>query len=443
MSIKTISEQTDKDYLKQNVGIDVGRDDLKVCLSVLTRKFEMETHVQQVYTNDKKGWVTLSAWLGKQLKPGEEPLHCTMEATGVYYENLAHYLHGQNYKVHVVLANHSKSYGRSLGIKSKTDKIDARTLSKMGLERTLREWTPPGTVLIKLKQMIRERERFVNIRTVLKNSLHSCEYRAFPHASTADRTNGAISFIKGQIRLINGEIASVMQTDEEIKRKLPYLLSIPGVGVLTAATVISETRGFAGTVNCRQIAGYCGLDVQIAESGTWKGQSRISKKGNSHLRHALYMSALSKIRFDASTKEHYEKLKGRTCPMKALTAECRKLICLMYTLWKKEEMYCPDYKNGGNDVAETVKNDKSSSVNPEPEDISPVSVEELKNEDGDLAGTVKKCPVRRTSSSEKTASEDKNEDSDAVKTVLKDSAPYPKSGSKKCVKHIKNKNDVK
>jgi hypothetical protein len=262
-----------------------------------------------------------------------------------------------------------------------------------------------------------------------------------------------------------------MQNDEAIKRKLPYLLSIPGVGILTAATVIAETRGFADTVNCRQIAGYCGLDVQISESGTWKGQSRISKKGNSHLRHALYMPALSKIRYVPSTKERYEKLKGRTCPMKAIVAECRKMICLMYTLWKKEEMYSPDYKNDKNksagndtdssvnpgptvppvsveerknevnDVAETVKNDKNSSVNPDPT-VPPVNVEEQKNECGDVAGTVMEGSARRMESSEKTAPKDKNGNSDVAGTVEKDSAPCLKSGNKTCVKHIKNKYDA-
>jgi transposase len=320
-----------------------------------------------------------------------------MEATGVYYEGLAHHLHAQKFTVHVVLANQSKSYGKSLGLKSKTDKIDARTLSQMGLERTLREWTPPGPVLINLKQLTRERERLINMQTVLKNNLHSCEHRACPRASTLHRTNDIVSFIKEQIKAIDKEIVSEIQKDEAIKRKLPYILSIPGVGVLTAATVISETKGFADTVNIKQLASYCGLDIRIAESGTWKGQSRISKKGNSHLRHALYMPTLSKIRFDTSTKEHYEKLKARTCPMKAVTAECRKLLCLMYSLWTKEEMYCPDYRNN-----------KNKSVKQETSVLSQGSVEikEQKNESNDVDETVMEDVALYTKSGNQTVSED-------------------------------------
>ncbi|MDR0542129.1 MAG: IS110 family transposase, partial [Dysgonamonadaceae bacterium] len=65
-----------------------------------------------------------SAWRIKDLD-----LHFTMEATGVYYENLAYFLHDQGHPVHVVLPNQSKKYGQSLGVESKTDKIDAKISS--------------------------------------------------------------------------------------------------------------------------------------------------------------------------------------------------------------------------------------------------------------------------------------------------------------------------
>jgi transposase len=144
--------------------------------------FAIETPEQQVYTNDKKGWKSLSNRLGVRINPKEESVHCTMEATGVYHEGVAHHLHEQKFIVHIVLPNQSKSYGKSLGIKSKTDKIDARTLSVLGLERVLREWSPPSKTLVNLKQLTRERERLVCMQTALKNNLHGSEYPARPCA---------------------------------------------------------------------------------------------------------------------------------------------------------------------------------------------------------------------------------------------------------------------
>jgi sugar-specific transcriptional regulator TrmB len=84
-------------------------------------------------------------------------------------------------------------------------------------------------MLITLRQLTRERERLVNHQTVFKNNLHSCKHQAFPPASTIQRTKEAVSFIKEQIKSIDKEIKAVMEKDEEIKRKLPYLKSIPAL----------------------------------------------------------------------------------------------------------------------------------------------------------------------------------------------------------------------
>jgi transposase len=413
---KKVSNQTST-YMKYDVGIDVGKNELKVCLSAMRFDFGIDIQSQEVYPNDKKGWKSLTGWILKQSKQSSSNVHCTMEATGVYHEGVAHYLHENKYIVHVVLANQSRSYGQSFGIKSKTDKIDAQTLSRMGLERTLREWNPPSSTFVTLKQLTRERERLVKLKTSLKNNLHSYEYQAIPHKSTVKRTTETVSFINGQIKAIDKEIALEMDKDETIKRKLPYLLSIKGTGILTAAIIIAETQGFANMDSRKQVASYCGLDVRVSESGTWKGQSRISKKGNAHIRHALYMPTLTKIRFDASTKEHYEQLAKRIGNMKAVTAESRIFVCLMFTLWKKEEMYCPN-------------KDASVNVNPEPVNIPSVNVEEHKNENILAAKTVVENAAMCTENAGTPASnemtlapeEQKNENRDVAETVAKKTA---------------------
>jgi len=85
---------------------------------------------------------------------------------------------------------------------------------------------------------------------------------------------------------------------------------------------------------------YAGLDVRIQESGKWKGKSRISKRGNSHIRKALYMPSISKKTYDAATKQFFERIKEKKgVGMIAIVAVERKLLGLMFSLWKKEEIY--------------------------------------------------------------------------------------------------------
>jgi transposase len=238
------------------------------------------------------------------------------------------------------LPNLAKKYRESLGLKSSTDKIDARALAQMGLERELLTWQPISSSLLGLKQLTRERSALVCIRTAVSNQLHAYSHQGKPNKDSIARTKKHISFLDRQVKAIEREISSFVNSDDALKTKMDYLLSIPGVGLLTAATIVAETNGFAGFSSIKQLTSYAGLDVRIMESGIWKGKGKISKRGNSHIRKALYMPTLSKIGNDGATKQHYERLKEKKgIGMVAVVAEERKLLGLMFSLWKKEEMY--------------------------------------------------------------------------------------------------------
>jgi transposase len=81
------------------------------------------------------------------------------------------------------------------------------------------------------------------------------------------------------------------------------------------------------------------------QSGNFNGRTRISKEGNKFIRNALYFSALASIRCDKRFKEFYTRLCAKKVYKKiAIIAVARKLLALIYTLWKKNEEYVPDYK---------------------------------------------------------------------------------------------------
>jgi transposase len=329
-----------KEIIKQNVGVDVSKDEIEVALSNLTGDYRVVVCSSRTFSNTRKGFQELQKWLNGKTQPAL-PVHFTMEATGVYYEGLAYFLHEQGFNVHVVLPNYAKKYAQSLGIKSKTDKLDARSLAQMGLERALRLWQPISPVLLEVKQLTRERDVLVCSRTAAANHLHAYRHQGKPNKDCISRTEKHIVFLNRQIKQIGKEIDIVVGKDEALLSKMKYLLSIPGVGLLTAAVVVAETNGFAAIESIKQLTGYAGLDVRIAESGTWKGKSKISKRGNSHIRKALFMPSLSKIKNNQQTKQFYERLKEKKgIRLVAAIAVERKLLGLMFSLWKKEEMYC-------------------------------------------------------------------------------------------------------
>jgi len=161
-----------------------------------------------------------------------------------------------------------------------------------------------------------------------------------PNKETIARTEKHISFLDSQINQIEKDIKKFVDMDNELKNKMKFLLSIKGAGMVTATTIVAETNGFAAFESIKQVVGFAGLDVRIAESGKWKGKSKISKRGNSYIRSVLYMPTLSKIRHDKATKQAYERLKEKKgVGMIAVVAQMRKMLAMMYTLWKKQEMF--------------------------------------------------------------------------------------------------------
>jgi transposase len=209
----------------------------------------------------------------------------------------------------------------------------------------LEQWKQPEKQFKDLKQLTREREQLIAERTVAKNQLHAELAQAFPHERTIARLNQRLELFKNQDKEIKADIAEILKQDKELLRKVDLICSIPGVGKLTAITVLAETNGFDLIRNKKQLVSYSGLDVKLKESGTSvKSKPRISKKGNRHLRKAMYMPALAAIRSNEHSKNLFTRLVSKHgIKMKAAVAVQRKILELIYTLWKNDMSYDPQY----------------------------------------------------------------------------------------------------
>lgn len=143
----------------------------------------------------------------------------------------------------------------------------------------------------------------------------------------------------------------VLQSDEEsdegVWSKVENLLTIKGVGLKTIAIVLGETQGFALIKNQRQLTSYCGYDVVSRESETSiKGKTRISKKGNSHIRAALYFPSMVATRYNPKMREIYHRIVEKKKVKKiGLVSIQRRLMVLMYSMWKTNQSYIENYQN--------------------------------------------------------------------------------------------------
>ena len=170
---------------------------------------------------------------------------------------------------------------------------------------------------------------------------------AVPNTRSLKRLKQRIKFLNKQEQEIKADIESYIKNEDEIKAQIENITSIPGVGKLTAITVLAETNGFELIRNKRQLASYAGFDIKEKQSGTSiKGKSKISKKGNRHLRKAMHLPSLSAVKHDENFKEVYIRLISKHgIKMKALIAIQRKLLELTYVLFKNKTKYDNEYKS--------------------------------------------------------------------------------------------------
>ncbi|MGO4919168.1 IS110 family transposase [Maribacter spongiicola] len=326
-------------YLKQSLGIDVSKLNLSLSLGSLNKKLVKEFESRPDVSNDLKGYKVLLKWL-KASVDSEVELLVVMEATGVYHQSIAHYLYEQGYSVCIMQSGRVKRYAQSLDQRSKTDALDSRMLSMLGLERNIRLWHPPSEELQELKGLSRERSSLLNDRTMETNRQGAIASSVHNNARALKRHKIRLKLLNTQIAAVEEDMQLLISKNEVLKRKLDYLTSIPGISFISAATVIGETLGFESIVNAKQLASYAGYDVVLRESGNFKGKTRISKRGNSHIRAALHMPSLTCVRCNPTLKVFYNRLKPKKAkPLVALIAVQRKLLILMYTLWKNEEVY--------------------------------------------------------------------------------------------------------
>ncbi len=286
----------------------------------------------------------------------------------MYHEQLAWYLHQQGYKVSVILPTKAKRYLQALGLKSKNDKIDAIGLSRMGCEQCLSFWQPISENLYRLRSLTRLLESLNEQKSVFSNQLHAFSFSMYPVKQATQSLKQLLKEFDKQIEKLQKQIQQLLKEDQVLKEKCQKLTTIPGVGMLTFAVVAAQTNGFALFENQAQLVSYAGYDVVENQSGKHTGTTKISKKGSAHLRRAMHMPALSVIRHKQTAYSSlFERVYHKTAiKMKAYVAVQKKLLCLMYALWKKDTVYDPAYP------ATTSKEHKAPSGDKEPKPLFPV-----------------------------------------------------------------------
>jgi transposase len=277
---------------------------------------------------------------------GQQPadILVVMEATGSYWIALATTLAQAGFAVSVVNPAQAHHFAKALLRHAKTDAIDARTLAQLAALLRPAPWTPPPPIYAELQQRLAQRDTLIGLRQQVRNQRHALLHLPVVITSVRARLEALLATLDEQIAAVEREIAEAIHLDEEWAATATLLLSITGIGLVTAAWLVVTTLNFTVCATAEQAAAYAGLAPHPCESGTSvRGRAAISG-GNKRLRTALYMATLSAGQHNPPIRDFYRRLRAAGKPKKvARCAAARKLLHLAWAVVRKEQAFDPLY----------------------------------------------------------------------------------------------------
>ena len=270
-----------------NVGADVAKDEVVVACadgSFPVRKL----------TNQR---TALRSFL-KSLPLGSR---IGMESTGIYHNLLADLACKQGLVVYVLNPKDARHYARGVGLRSKTDRVDAELIARM-IERehaSLHAWIPPTPDQREIDQLIKRRSKLVSMREGLGMSLKGMAAFNADLKATRKRFDQIIAHIDQRIQTLT-------EANPERKEHVTQLRTINGVGALVGAALVNTLERMP-LKSADAFVAFTGLDPRAADSGKHRGKRRISKRGPSELRRLLYLAAMAakKTKTWKPIYEHY------------------------------------------------------------------------------------------------------------------------------------------
>jgi transposase len=226
--------------------------------------------------------------------------------------------------------------------RSKTDSSDAELLYRYGIERGHNEAVQLEND--SLAESIQARLACYRVaqkaRVAYQNVLEALSQDPATSSALLTELGAEISALKLKEKQHLVAAQQVVEEDAQGEQRLAGLLSIPGVGPITALTLLSLFRKYSDA-NRRQIVALAGLDPIQFQSGTSvHGKSRISKRGSSEVRKRLYEATLSAVRYNPSVRAIYRRLKEQGKPEKvARIAAARKLLLIAHAVYCNGDTY--------------------------------------------------------------------------------------------------------
>ena len=242
----------------------------------------------------------------------------------------------------IVNPERTAAFVKSMGLRNKTDRLDARALAFYGAERQPVPYEPLTPEHRQLRELSRYRDALVAEKVAEGNREEQQPQAKLIRTLQARREQQR----KRDIKKVEAEMTWVIQNTPLLKQDYELLITIPGVAFITAAVILAEMGDLRRFARARQATAFAGVTPRQKTSGTSvNGQPHLCKKGNPRVRQALYLAAMAAVRSKTQLRQTYEGLlqQGKA-PMVALGAIMRKLITIMRAMLLSNTKFNPLWK---------------------------------------------------------------------------------------------------
>lgn len=297
------------------VGIDVAKDSLEICI--------LPDGGRWTTTNDRAG----AGQLLKALPPAGQ-CRVIVEATGGYQRIVVAELIAAGHDVAVVNPRQVRDFARGLGLLAKTDRIDAQVIARFGQQVQPRPAQKVPEKQDRLEQLTARRRQLIELRTAEKCRLETASTRF-----VINSVRRLIEQLDKFIRQVEKELSELVESDDQLQCRAAALQTAPGVGAVTAVTLVAELPEL-GRLNREQIAALVGVAPFNRDSGKFHGRRSIWG-GRSAVRSVLYMATLTARRCNPVIRAFGERLAAAGKPFKVVMVACmRKLLVILNTILK-------------------------------------------------------------------------------------------------------------
>lgn len=294
-------------------------------------------------SNNVKGYREFQKWIKLKVSREKSEVLIVMEYTGIYTYNIERFLEKQGWNY---VKRPALDIKRSVGMqRGKSDKADARMISKYGWmnRESLKPMKPISDKLVELQQLMTYRDKLVADKASHQARLKELEGQMGSklNEKISQSARYIMDVLTVEIEDIEKAIKECLTTEEALQTNYDLLVSIRGIGFVSAAALLIATENFTRFDDHRKFACYCGVAPFTHTSGSSiRGKTRVSHLANKKMKSLLTLAALTAIRYDADLKTKYEQKRKEGKPaMSVINIIRAKLIERIFTVINRQTPY--------------------------------------------------------------------------------------------------------